>query len=160
MKVRPANSPKPPARRIAGFTLIELMIAVVVVGLLAMVALPSFLDSIRKGRRSEAFAAISSIQQAQERWRSNNATYASSLSALNITPSTTASGNYALSTDVPASAAASTYTVTATGVAGTSQANDSCRNLSVQMASGVVTVAGCQSCTSFTYNATDPCWAK
>ncbi|MBK7458565.1 MAG: prepilin-type N-terminal cleavage/methylation domain-containing protein [Betaproteobacteria bacterium] len=53
----------------SGFTLVELMIAVVIVALLASIALPSFMDSIRKSRRSEAFAALSAVQQAQERWR-------------------------------------------------------------------------------------------
>ena len=52
------------------------MIVVAVVGILAALALPSFFDSIRKGRRSEAVAALAQVQQAQERWRANNATYA------------------------------------------------------------------------------------
>ena len=63
-----------------GFTLIEAMIVVAVVAILAAVALPSFMDSIRKGRRSDAFAAISQVQQAQERWRANHASYADQLS--------------------------------------------------------------------------------
>ncbi|MBL0296210.1 MAG: prepilin-type N-terminal cleavage/methylation domain-containing protein [Betaproteobacteria bacterium] len=60
----------------SGFTLVELMIAVVIVALLASIALPSFMDSIRKSRRSEAFAALSAVQQAQERWRGNHGSYA------------------------------------------------------------------------------------
>ena len=72
-----------------GFTLIELMIAVAVVSILVAVALPTFNDAIRKGRRSEAFAALSQVQQAQERWRSNNANYASNTQlTLPITPAT------------------------------------------------------------------------
>ena len=56
-----------------GFTIVELTIALVVVGVLASIALPSFMDAIRKSRRSDAFAALSAVQQAQERWRGNNA---------------------------------------------------------------------------------------
>ncbi|MBK9683398.1 MAG: prepilin-type N-terminal cleavage/methylation domain-containing protein, partial [Betaproteobacteria bacterium] len=71
----------------SGFTLVELMIAVVIVALLASIALPSFMDSIRKSRRSEAFAALAQVQQAQERWRSNGSSYAESLTnAANGTP--------------------------------------------------------------------------
>lgn len=41
-----------------GFTLIEVMIAVVIVAILVAVALPAYQNSIRKSRRSEAFAAL------------------------------------------------------------------------------------------------------
>ena len=71
----------PHSRASAGFTLIEIMIVAVVLALLAAVALPSFLDSLRKSRRAEAFTALSAVQQAQERWRSNNAAYAANLTA-------------------------------------------------------------------------------
>jgi type IV pilus assembly protein PilE len=140
-----------------GFTLIELMIAVAIVGVLAMVATPSFLDSIRKGRRAEAFAAISAIQQAQERWRSNNASYATSLSQLGIA-STTASGNYQVAT----AGSSSSYTVTANGTTGSSQANDRCRKLSVKALAGSMKYAGCSACADadLSYGETDPCWSR
>ncbi|HRC39207.1 MAG: prepilin-type N-terminal cleavage/methylation domain-containing protein [Rubrivivax sp.] len=126
----------------SGFTLVELMIAVVVVALLASIALPSFMDSIRKSRRSEAFAALAQVQQAQERWRSNGSSYAESLTnAANGTPpglgmasATTAKGYYTLSLS---GAGASGYTVTATAVAGTSQASDgNCKVLAAQVQGG------------------------
>lgn len=132
------------ARREAasGFTLVELMIAVVIVALLASIALPSFMDSIRKSRRSEAFAALAQVQLAQERWRSNGSSYAESLTnAANGTPpglgmasATTAKGYYTLSLS---GAGASGYTVTATAVAGTSQASDgNCKVLAAQVQGG------------------------
>jgi type IV pilus assembly protein PilE len=71
--------PAAAARSGRGFSLIELMIALVVLGLLAGVALPSFLDAIRKSRRSDAMTALNTVMQAQERFRSNRAAYASSL---------------------------------------------------------------------------------
>jgi type IV pilus assembly protein PilE len=58
-----------------GFTLVELMLVVVITGVLAVIAYPSYKDVIRKSRRSEAFTAIAVVQQAQERFRANNTTY-------------------------------------------------------------------------------------
>ena len=137
----PTSGSLRPAR---GFTLIELMIAVVVVGLLAAVALPSFLDSMRKSRRSEAFGALTLVQQAQERWRSNRATYTTYLTPL---PTDTPPGLGLPATSKPndyynilvSAANATGYTVTATATAG-SQANDTgCQTLTVQIAAGNIT---------------------
>lgn len=63
-------------RRVAGFTLIELMIVIVIVGILAAIAYPSYQNSVRKSRRADAHAAISALQQGQERLRGNCRFYA------------------------------------------------------------------------------------
>ena len=137
------------------------MITVVVVGLLAAVAFPSFLDSIRKGRRSEAFTALSAVQQAQERWRSNNASYATDLSSaapagLGLS-ATTPNGYYGVTL---ANVTATSYEVIATAVSGTSQANDgSCAKLGVQLSAGNLTYAS-SSGGSLTYANTDKCWSR
>lgn len=62
-------------RRATGFTLIELMIVVAVVGILAAIAYPSYIDSVRKGNRAEGRAAIASLLQQQERYYTQNNTY-------------------------------------------------------------------------------------
>ena len=59
----------------AGFTLIEVMIVVAIVGILAAVAYPSYIDSVRKGKRAEARAALASLLQQQERYFTQNNTY-------------------------------------------------------------------------------------
>ncbi|MTW23110.1 prepilin-type N-terminal cleavage/methylation domain-containing protein [Allochromatium palmeri] len=58
-----------------GFTLIELLIVVAIIAILAAIAYPSYLDSVHKSRRSDAMAALSTAQLAQEKWRANNTTY-------------------------------------------------------------------------------------
>lgn len=153
------NKPPSTSRRFdQGFTLIELMITVVVLAIVVAVALPSFLGSIRKSRRSEAMAALSALQQAQERYRSNNTTYATGLSTLGI-PATTSPGSYY--TLSIASASATAYTVSADGTSG-SQANDGqCAKLGVEVNGGAVKYAACSGsgCT-LTYAATNLCWSR
>ena len=126
-----------------GFTLVELMIALVIIGVLAALAYPTFLDAIRKGRRAEAFTALAAVQQAQERWRSNNATYASMLvntARPNEVPTglvpldTTPSNYYRLAVS---DATALGYTVTATALTGNSQFNDgNCKVLGARVTTG------------------------
>ncbi|MES9904780.1 MAG: type IV pilin protein [Sedimenticola sp.] len=53
--------------RQTGFTLIELMIVVAVIGILAAIAYPSYQSQVQKSRRSEAQSALLRISQAQER---------------------------------------------------------------------------------------------
>lgn len=62
--------------KIKGFTLIELMITIAIIGLLATIALPSYKNSIRKSKRQVAISDMLLIKQAQEKYRTNNLTYA------------------------------------------------------------------------------------
>lgn len=64
------------ARLDAGFTLIELMITVAIVAILAAIAIPSYQDSVWKGKRGEAKAAILRTLQSEERWYTQNNQYA------------------------------------------------------------------------------------
>lgn len=76
-------------RNNSGFTLIEMMIVVAVIGILAAVAYPSYQDSILKGRRAQARTALMELQQQQERYMtqfncylpfSTNASFVASIS--------------------------------------------------------------------------------
>jgi type IV pilus assembly protein PilE len=58
-----------------GFTFIELLIIITIVGILLTIAYPSYTQSVRKSKRSDASTTISQIQLAQEAYRSNNTTY-------------------------------------------------------------------------------------
>jgi type IV pilus assembly protein PilE len=149
-------------RRLAGFTIIELMIVVGVASVLALVAYPSFMDSLRKGRRAEAMASLAQVQQAQERWRANNNSYANNAkltSGLGIETSTP-SGLYVLNIDA---ATATGYTATATAVTGKSQSRDTnCTVMRVRMDRANIQYGGCAGCAVPDGVLTDPdhCWSR
>lgn len=58
-----------------GFTLIELMLVVAVIGILAAIAYPSYVDQIVKGRRAQGRTAIMELLQQQERYMTQNNCY-------------------------------------------------------------------------------------
>lgn len=62
-------------RRQAGFTLLELMIAVAVVGILAAVAYPSYSEHIRRGKIAEAMATLGDARTKMEQFYLDNRTY-------------------------------------------------------------------------------------
>lgn len=69
-------------RRLAGFTLIELMIVVVIVAILAAIAYPSYQNQVQKTRRTDGQAKLMEIMSAQERYYSARNTYTTDLTNL------------------------------------------------------------------------------
>ena len=63
-----------PARS-AGFTLIELMIAVAIVGILTMIALPAYKDYVKRGKLTEAFNQLSTCAVTLGQFYQDNRTY-------------------------------------------------------------------------------------
>jgi type IV pilus assembly protein PilA len=70
-----------------GFTLIELLVVIVIVGILAAIAVPTFLNQTSKAKQTEAKAYTSTINHAQQAYYTEKATFASlSNLALGFTP--------------------------------------------------------------------------
>lgn len=148
-----------------GFTLIELLIAIAIVAILAAVAFPAYQNAIRKSRRAEAFAALSAVQLAQERWRSNHAGYTSSVTGtwptagLGLTGSTS-SGYYAVSVALDGTGETG-YDALATASSGTSQAADGqCVRLLIQTRRGNITYGSAAATGAFDLSANNKCWSR
>lgn len=61
--------------KVRGFTLIEMLVTVAIVGILAAIAYPSYSEHVQKGRRAEAKIALQEGVQSLERYYSANGTY-------------------------------------------------------------------------------------
>ena len=124
----PARAASP--RRAGGFTLVELMVVVAIVGILAAVAIPSYINNVVKSSRSAAQTELLELAAAQERIFLNSGAYTSSVTnaytgqsagGLGVTSGKSKDGRYTLSLALTGTAF---YTLTASPVSGTQQAGD------------------------------------
>ncbi|GAA3951041.1 type IV pilin protein [Allohahella marinimesophila] len=124
-------------RQSKGFTLIELMIVVAIVGILAAVAYPAYRDSVMKSHRADAKAELLRMATAQEKFFSRSGSYARTVKELGYSaPAASSTLNFNEHYDIsvsnsPAASAgnAVTYTLTANAKAG--QLDDKCDGLSI-----------------------------
>jgi type IV pilus assembly protein PilE len=136
--IPPAGTLRCQSRRHKGFTLIELMIVVAIVGILSAIALPSYTQYIKRGDRASARAALMEAQNFMERFYTANDAYnvdkagtavalPSSLQAVpanspkyDLTVSASASNSYTLTATPRSTDVCDNLTLTNTGVKGTS----------------------------------------
>lgn len=123
-------------RKSGGFTLIELMITVAILGIVAAIALPSYRTHLVKAARVQAQTELLELANLQEKIYLNSTAYTASVTTayngtaaggLGRTNGTTNDGKYTLSLVVPAGA--QTFVLTATPAAGKPQVGDG--NLSI-----------------------------
>jgi type IV pilus assembly protein PilE len=113
--------------RMGGVTLIELMIVIVIVGILASIAVPSYRNYVMRAQRTDAMSALLRVAAAQEKFYLQNNTYAATALLDDAPPAGlgingTDNGWYTLS--VSGADLTAGFTVTATAVAGGPQAVD------------------------------------
>ena len=106
-------------RRIAGFTLIEVMITVAIVAVLASIALPSYRDYVLRGQLVDGTNGLAAMRADMERYYQDNRTY---LKTGAFVPPCTAtagranvSGTFQLSCAAAPAATSTTYTLQAVG---------------------------------------------
>lgn len=136
--------------RSGGFTLIEVMIVVVIVGILVAVALPGYQGSMQKGRRADAKAALLDVAGRQEQYMLDRGTYTNDMTDLGFgaDPMDSEEGHYTVDATGDCDAAGTTtdlgrcYELTATPKAGSPQVDDARCTSFIIYSNGVKTATG------------------
>jgi len=106
-----------------GFTLLELLMVVIIIGILASIAMPQYFKTVEKTRSAEAFQILAVIRGSEMRYRAQNPldTYTTNPAALDVTvPTSTPQWTFVVANGTVSGAdAVATRTITPAGCTGT-----------------------------------------
>ncbi len=125
-------------KKVNGFTLMELMVTVAIIGIISLIAMPSYQEYVQKSRRSEAHAGLAKMQLQQEAHRMVNNSFTSSFGSGSNDVHQPTSDYYTFSMS---GASASAYTLTATAKS-SQTADSSCTPMTINQA-GTKSPASC-----------------
>lgn len=133
-------------KKAAGFSLIELLITVTIIGILAAIAIPSYSTYMQKSRRASAEAHLMDIAQRQQQYLLDARAYAPDLQTLGLTTPSDVSTYYTVAIPplVVISGVPPSFTVTATPIS--TQATDKCGTLKIDNLGAKSTSTGVSGC--------------
>ena len=115
-------------RRSAGFSLVELMVAVAIVAMLSMIAVPNFMQNVRKSKRVDAHTALTRTSYNLERYMASNGRYTTNPTLLGLVVDDDGiwsdDRNYNIRVTAGPSGLTRGYVITATAAADSMQADD------------------------------------
>ncbi len=115
------------ARSHSGFTLLEVMIVIVIIGVIATIALPAYQNSVRKAHRSDAKAGLMAVAGRMEQYILDRSTYTYDMEELGYAddPMITEEGHYTIDAEACTGGSEATcYELTATPQSTSPQASD------------------------------------
>jgi len=75
---------KPRQKRKTGFTLLELLMVVIIIAILASLALPQYLRTVAKARRSEALNVLATLRSAEQRYKAQASIFSDNFGRLDL----------------------------------------------------------------------------
>lgn len=98
----------------AGFTLLEVMITVAIIGILSAIAIPQYGDYTKKARRADAMAALSDVYIKEQQYLLTQRAYSTSVSDLGVVVSPSLTAFYGIAITVDTTVTPPTFVAAAT----------------------------------------------